>query len=85
MESVKSTKLYWWSCHVFSRKRVFYFLSKLKLGQFYEYSVETLESQASEDNDDSKSISDSSFAHSQTIHRTASHQSAAQEESFRAD
>lgn len=64
---------------------MFYFLSKLKLGQFYECSVETLESQASEDNDDSKSISDSSFAHSQTIHRTASHQSAAQEESFRAD
>lgn len=64
---------------------MYYFVSKLKLWQFYEYSVETLESQASEDNDVSKSISDSSFAHSQTIHRAASHQPAAQEESFRAD
>lgn len=85
MESGKSAKTYWWSCHAFSWNRVYYFDSKLKLWQFYEYSVETLESQENEDNDVSKFISDSSFAHSQTIHRAASHQPAAQEESFRAD
>lgn len=48
---------------MFPWKRVYYFFSKLKLEQVYECSVETPKFQANDDNDDYKSVTDSSFAH----------------------